>query len=130
MVKSQEEIDNSLFWKKILSAVFYGVSSFMRTVVNKTILTSYGFPSFQVLGVGQMVATIVVLYVGKKLRIVSFPGLELSTFRKIFPLPLIYIGNMFFWTWRYEGAEPSDVYSSTQILNLDDDDLGVVYFRY
>lgn len=96
MSKSQEDTDNSLFWKKILSAIFYGVSSFMITVVNKTILTTYGFPSFQVLGVGQMVATIVVLFVGKKSRIVSFPGLELSTFRKIFPLPLIYIGNMFF----------------------------------
>lgn len=96
MVKSQEDTDDSLFWRKILSAVFYGVSSFMITVVNKTILTTYGFPSFQVLGVGQIVATIVVLFLGKKLRIVSFPSLELSTFRKIFPLPLIYIGNMFF----------------------------------
>lgn len=96
MVKTQEEIDNSLFWKKILSALFYGIASFMITVVNKTILTTYGFPSFQVLGVGQMVATIFVLFLGKKLRIVSFPGLEMNTFRKIFPLPLIYIGNMFF----------------------------------
>ncbi|VEN35512.1 unnamed protein product [Callosobruchus maculatus] len=43
-----------------------------------------------------MVATIVLLFAAKKLRIVTFPGLELGTFRKIFPLPLIYIGNMFF----------------------------------
>lgn len=96
MVKTQEEIDNSLFWKKILSALFYGIASFMITVVNKTILTTYGFPSFQVLGLGQMIATIVVLFLGKKLRIVSFPGLEISTFKKTFPLPLIYIGNMYF----------------------------------
>lgn len=96
MVKSPEDSDNSLFWKKIFSALFYGIASFMITVVNKTILTTYGFPSFQVLGVGQMIATILVLFLGKKLRIVNFPGLELSTFRKIFPLPLIYIGNMFF----------------------------------
>lgn len=96
MFKTQEEIDNALFWKKILSALFYGIASFMITVVNKTILTTYGFPSFQVLGVGQMVATIVVLFLGKKLKIVSFPGLELNTIRKIFPLPIIYIGNMFF----------------------------------
>ncbi|VEN35510.1 unnamed protein product [Callosobruchus maculatus] len=68
----------------------------MITVVNKTVLTSYEFPSFQVLGIGQMVATIVLLFAAKKLRIVTFPGLELGTFRKIFPLPLIYIGNMFF----------------------------------
>ncbi|CAH1988905.1 unnamed protein product [Acanthoscelides obtectus] len=68
----------------------------MITVVNKTVLTSYEFPSFQVLGIGQMVATIVLLFLAKKLRIVSYPGLELATFKKIFPLPLIYIGNMFF----------------------------------
>ncbi|VEN35509.1 unnamed protein product [Callosobruchus maculatus] len=94
---SQEEInEHSLYCLKIFSAVFYGVASFMITVVNKTVLTSYEFPSFQVLGIGQMVATIVLLFAAKKLRIVTFPGLELGTFRKIFPLPLIYIGNMFF----------------------------------
>ncbi|KAJ8950652.1 hypothetical protein NQ318_010853 [Aromia moschata] len=72
-VKTQEEINEaSLFLKKVLSAIFY------------------------VLGLGQMVATIVVLFVAKKIRIVNFPSLELSTFGKIFPLPLIYIGNMFF----------------------------------
>ncbi|XP_018571515.1 UDP-sugar transporter UST74c [Anoplophora glabripennis] len=96
MVKSQEAIETSLFVKQVLSAVFYGVASFMITVVNKTVLTTYGFPSFQVLGLGQMIATIVVLFVAKKLRIVNFPSFELSTFGKIFPLPLIYIGNMFF----------------------------------
>lgn len=91
-----EANSQSLLWKQILSAVFYGVASFMITVINKTVLTTYGFPSFQVLGMGQMVATIVVLFVAKKLRIVSFPTLELNTFNKIFPLPLIYIGNMLF----------------------------------
>nr|CAI5822842.1 unnamed protein product [Callosobruchus analis]CAI5841142.1 unnamed protein product [Callosobruchus analis] len=94
---SQEEIsEHSLYCLKIFSAIFYGVASFMITVVNKTVLTSYEFPSFQVLGIGQMVATIVLLFAAKKLRIVTFPGLELGTFKKIFPLPLIYIGNMFF----------------------------------
>jgi hypothetical protein len=88
--------NQSLLWKQILSAVFYGLASFMITVINKTVLTTYEFPSFQVLGIGQMVATIVVLFMGKKLRIVSFPSFELNTFSKIFPLPLIYIGNMLF----------------------------------
>lgn len=81
---------------RIGSAVFYGLSSFMITVVNKTVLTSFDFPSFQVLGIGQMLATIVVLFAAKKLRYVEFPNLETSTFRKIWPLPLIYIGNMIF----------------------------------
>ncbi|KAJ3661204.1 hypothetical protein Zmor_005612 [Zophobas morio] len=91
-----EANSQSLLWKQILSAVFYGVASFMITVINKTVLTTYQFPSFQVLGLGQMVATIVVLFVAKKLRFVNFPSFELNTFGKIFPLPLIYIGNMLF----------------------------------
>ncbi|XP_024876081.1 UDP-sugar transporter UST74c-like [Temnothorax curvispinosus] len=90
-----EHEQNAMF-ARVSSAVFYGLSSFMITVVNKTILTSYGFPSFQVLGIGQMLATILVLLVAKKLRYVEFPSLEVATFTKIWPLPLIYIGNMIF----------------------------------
>lgn len=96
MPTTEETSDNGQFFKKILSALFYAVASFMITVVNKTVLTTYGFPSFQVLGIGQMAATIVVLFLAKKLHIVSFPGLDYSICRKIFPLPLIYIGNMIF----------------------------------
>ncbi|XP_074034478.1 UDP-sugar transporter UST74c [Leptinotarsa decemlineata] len=97
MVRIQEEVsEQKLFFRKILSALFYGVASFMITVVNKTILTTYGFPSFQVLGLGQMFATIVLLFIAKKIKLVNFPSLDLNTFGKIFPLPLIYIGNMFF----------------------------------
>lgn len=81
---------------RLSSALFYGVSSLMITVINKTVLTTYNFPSFQVLGIGQMIATIAVLCVAKKLRYVEFPDLEIGTFRKIWPLPMIYIGNMIF----------------------------------
>ncbi|XP_044733931.1 UDP-sugar transporter UST74c [Chrysoperla carnea] len=86
----------TLLFKRLISALFYGFASFMITIVNKTVLTSYGFPSFQVLGLGQMLATIIVLYLAKQCKIVDFPGFELSIFSKIWPLPLIYIGNMFF----------------------------------
>lgn len=97
MTGVQEELpDPNIFIKKILSALFYAVASFMITVINKTVLTSYGFPSFQVLGIGQMSATIVVLYIAKKLKILTFPSFDLGTPGKIFPLPLIYIGNMIF----------------------------------
>lgn len=81
---------------RVGSALFYGFSSFMITVVNKTVLTTFAFPSFQILGVGQMVATIILLFSARKLRYVEFPNLEKSTFRKIWPLPVIYIGNMIF----------------------------------
>lgn len=86
----------SIMFKRIASAIFYGVASFMITVVNKTVLTTFMFPSFQVLALGQMLATIIVLFIAKKFRVIDFPDLECSTFRKIWPLPVIYIGNMIF----------------------------------
>lgn len=86
----------NVYCRRILSALLYAVASFMITVVNKITLTTYSFPSFQVLGLGQIFTTIIVLYIGKKLNIVSFPDFERGTFGKIWPLPLIYIGNMLF----------------------------------
>lgn len=90
-----EHEQNTMF-VRVTSAFFYGLSSFMITVVNKTVLTSFGFPSFQVLGIGQMFATILVLLVARRLRYVDYPCLEATTFTKIWPLPLIYLGNMIF----------------------------------
>ncbi|XP_017014546.3 UDP-sugar transporter UST74c [Drosophila takahashii] len=92
----REREDSAVFVKKIGSALFYGLSSFMITVVNKTVLTSYHFPSFLFLSLGQLTASIVVLGMGKRLKLVSFPPLQRSTFAKIFPLPLIFLGNMMF----------------------------------
>ncbi|XP_043586551.1 UDP-sugar transporter UST74c [Bombus pyrosoma] len=86
---------NAMF-ARVGSALFYGLSSFMITVVNKTVLTSFEFPSFQMLGIGQMLATIMLLFAAKKLRYVEFPNLEVTTCVKIWPLPIIYIGNMIF----------------------------------
>lgn len=88
--------NGSLYLKKIGSALFYGLASFMITVVNKTVLTSYQFPSFLFLSLGQLCASIVVLYMGKRLRFVSFPDIGRDSFGKIFPLPLIFLGNMMF----------------------------------
>ncbi|KAH8257152.1 hypothetical protein KR038_004688 [Drosophila bunnanda] len=92
----REREDSAVFIKKIGSALFYGISSFMITVVNKTVLTSYHFPSFLFLSLGQLTASIVVLGMGKRLKLVSYPPLQRNTFAKIFPLPLIFLGNMMF----------------------------------
>ena len=50
----------------------------------------------QVLGIGQMVATLVVLSLAKSLKVISFPNLSKDTLLKIWPLPLFYLGNMLF----------------------------------
>lgn len=89
-------LEQNILWLRVNSAIFYGISSFLITVVNKSVLTNFNFPSFQVLGIGQMLATIIILAIAKKLNYVDFPNLDRSTIPKIFPLPLIYIGNMIF----------------------------------
>lgn len=91
--KSGPAGDSSTVFFKLLAAAFYGVSSFLIVVVNKSVLTNYSFPSSTCVGLGQMLATIVVLRFGKLLGIISFPDLDLSIPGKMFPLPLLYVGN-------------------------------------
>ncbi|XP_042344172.1 UDP-N-acetylglucosamine/UDP-glucose/GDP-mannose transporter [Plectropomus leopardus] len=78
---------------KLSSAVFYAGSSFLITVVNKTVLTSFRFPSYICLGIGQMITTLVVLYAAKMSKTVTFQDFDKSILFKIFPLPLLYVGN-------------------------------------
>ncbi|CAL1579960.1 unnamed protein product [Knipowitschia caucasica] len=78
---------------RLLSAAFYGVSSFLIVVVNKSVLTNYRFPSSTCVGIGQMFATVVVLRLGKLLGVISFPDTSLTILLKMFPLPLLYVGN-------------------------------------
>ena len=80
--------------KKLSSAVFYAFTSIAIMMVNKSVLTYHKFPSPQILGVGQMIAAIIVLSLGKRLHLISFPDLDRSIPRKIFPLPLLYLGNL------------------------------------
>ncbi|KAG8198826.1 hypothetical protein JTE90_007128 [Oedothorax gibbosus] len=84
---------NIFFWK-IFSACFYGLSSFLIIVVNKIVLTNYKFPSPHALGIGQMVVTIVTLYIARHLSIVKFPSLSRELPRKVWPLPAFFLGNL------------------------------------
>ncbi|BFY99714.1 hypothetical protein BsWGS_02754 [Bradybaena similaris] len=88
------DYNQSSLIQRIIAALFYGLSSMMIVVVNKLVLTSYSFPSFQVLALGQIVSGIVVLYLAKMMRIITFPDLSWDTVRKVWPLPLVYIGNL------------------------------------
>ncbi|XP_034547909.1 UDP-N-acetylglucosamine/UDP-glucose/GDP-mannose transporter isoform X1 [Notolabrus celidotus] len=78
---------------KLFSAVFYAGSSFLITVVNKTVLTTFRFPSYMCLGIGQMAATLIVLYAAKMSKTVQFQDFDKSILLKMFPLPLLYVGN-------------------------------------
>merc|ERR1719412_26940 len=93
--RSMAEINRTWFLR-VSSAVFYAVASFMIMVINKRILTVYKFPSFQVLGIGQMLSTIVILWLSRHFGIVKFTSFSPMIVKKIFPLPLFYVGNMIF----------------------------------
>ncbi|XP_048255652.1 UDP-N-acetylglucosamine/UDP-glucose/GDP-mannose transporter-like isoform X2 [Haliotis rufescens] len=86
--------DSVSLFQRLYSAVFYGVASFLIIVVNKIVLTTYRFPSFQILAIGQMVTGIVVLFLAKRVGLVHFPGLSKETVLKVWPLPLIYVLNL------------------------------------
>lgn len=91
-----ENINPLCYWKNFGSAFAFGFTSFMLTVVNKTVLTTYHFPSFLVVSIGQMTASIFLLGIGKQLNIIEFPDLTSATIHEIFPLPILFLGNMIF----------------------------------
>ena len=43
-----------------------------------------------------MLATVTILFLAKFFKMVSFPDVGKDTLRKIWPLPLMYLGNMVF----------------------------------
>ncbi|GMT14790.1 hypothetical protein PFISCL1PPCAC_6087 [Pristionchus fissidentatus] len=79
---------------RLLSALFYGIASLAIVFVNKILLTNLGFPSFLVVGLGQMASTVIILRILSLFRKASIPSYDNSIIRKIFPLPLIYIINL------------------------------------
>ncbi|XP_056598576.1 solute carrier family 35 member D1b [Triplophysa dalaica] len=88
-----EDNDTSALFLKLSAAAFYGLASFLIVVVNKSVLTTYRFPSSLSVGIGQMLATVFVLRGSKTLHVIDFPDFDRSVVHKVFPLPLLYVGN-------------------------------------
>jgi solute carrier family 35 protein len=81
---------------KIGSALFYGASSFLIMNVNKAVLTTHHFPSANVLALSQISSTVIILFVLKLFRVISYPDAKVDVLKKIFPLPMFYLGNLCF----------------------------------
>uniref|UniRef100_UPI00358E6930 nucleotide sugar transporter SLC35D2-like isoform X3 n=1 Tax=Myxine glutinosa TaxID=7769 RepID=UPI00358E6930 len=79
-----------------LSAATFGGVSFLVLIINKEVLTVYRFPSSLFLGLGQMLFTVSLLWMGKALGFITFPNFDLTIPRKVLPLPLLYLGNHLF----------------------------------
>lgn len=92
-VSRGEVTGTSTLFLKLMAAVFYGLSSFLIVVVNKSVLTNYRFPSSLSVGIGQMLATVIVLRGAKSLNVIDFPDFDRNVLHKVFPLPLLYVGN-------------------------------------
>lgn len=78
---------------KLLSALAYGICSFLITVINKLVLTTYGFPSANILGVGQMISTIIILRIAHLFKAINIRTVSLRN-KKLFVLAFLYLANL------------------------------------
>lgn len=78
---------------KLSSALFYGICSFLITVINKIVLTSYKFPSSNILGIGQMIAILIILKVASQFNVVTIRRVSMRN-KKLWTLAVIYLCNL------------------------------------
>lgn len=78
---------------KLSSALFYAITSFLITVINKIVLTSYAFPSYNLLGVGQMLAIILILGTANSFKYVKLRKNSLKN-PSLWMLAIFYLANL------------------------------------
>lgn len=79
---------------KILAALFYAVSSLGVILINKIVLTNYGFPYFTFLAAVQFSATSIIMVTLIYLRKIDIPPLTASLFTEIAPISVMFLGNV------------------------------------
>nr|XP_046909008.1 UDP-N-acetylglucosamine/UDP-glucose/GDP-mannose transporter-like [Dermatophagoides farinae] len=79
---------------RVFSALFFAISSFLLVVINKIILTTYHFPSVMIVGLGQVLATIIVLNICRRIGLIKYPYYSRDVNVKISPLPIFFFGNL------------------------------------
>ena len=80
--------------EKIAAAFFYGATSFVIMLINKVLLTTFSFPSFQFVALIQYAGSLVVLGVQRWVtHSVSFPAPSWDVVKQVFPLPFIFLAN-------------------------------------
>uniref|UniRef100_A0AC35TJ00 TPT domain-containing protein n=1 Tax=Rhabditophanes sp. KR3021 TaxID=114890 RepID=A0AC35TJ00_9BILA len=79
---------------RLSSGLFYAFSSILIVFANKILLTNLKFPSFVFVGLGQMVATVIILGGGHILGYTTLPKCDKLTVRRVMPLPLFYLVNL------------------------------------
>lgn len=78
---------------KLLSALFYGLCSFLITVINKIVLTTYKFPSSNILGVGQAITIIIFIKIASQFHLVTIRKVSMRN-KKMWILAGLYLGNV------------------------------------
>ena len=78
-----------LFHLKVFNNLLSALASILITTVNKSVLTSYKFPSANILSLGQMACTIVVLFIAKLFGFISGVPVDLHVNGKLLKIPEI-----------------------------------------
>lgn len=94
--KNRPSMHTATQFQRVGSAVFYGASSFLIMNINKAVLTVHHFPSANVLAISQISTTLIILFTLKLFGVIKYPDCKFDVIKKIFPLPLFYLGNLCF----------------------------------
>uniref|UniRef100_A0A7S4CM97 Sugar phosphate transporter domain-containing protein n=1 Tax=Eutreptiella gymnastica TaxID=73025 RepID=A0A7S4CM97_9EUGL len=75
------------------AALLYSVTGIGITLVNKTTLSLYKFPSSPFLAFAQLIVTVLLVGTLKYLNVVQFEDVSMRACRMIWPLPVFFLGN-------------------------------------